>query len=62
MKQIVLMAIAGLFICASCKKDYSCECRNSFGTYDAGTVNGTKNKAEDKCKALSTSETNCYVK
>jgi len=47
---------------SSCKKDYSCECRNSFSTYPSGEVHGTKNQAEKKCKDLSSGDTNCYVK
>ena len=26
MKKVLLVAVAGLFVLASCKKDYTCEC------------------------------------
>lgn len=27
MKKVLLVAVAGLFVLASCKKDYTCECK-----------------------------------
>ena len=33
MKKVLLLAVAGMFVLASCKKDYTCECTaNVLGT------------------------------
>ncbi|MBL7902655.1 MAG: hypothetical protein JNK73_11725 [Bacteroidia bacterium] len=47
---------------ASCKKNYTCECTNSNGTYIAGEVEATKSKAKKHCEGLSTNSTNCLAK
>lgn len=48
----------------SCKKDYQCQCTNSFGTYDAGDKieARSKNKADKLCNELSSASTTCKVK
>ncbi|MCU0361526.1 MAG: hypothetical protein MUF75_12600 [Bacteroidia bacterium] len=46
----------------SCKKNYTCECVNSNGTYIAGEVEGTKSKAKKHCEGLSSSSTDCVAK
>lgn len=46
----------------SCKKDHTCQCSNSFSTYDAGTVEMTKSQAKKHCKSLSAGETTCKLK
>lgn len=62
MRMLLIFVGATIMMSSSCKKNYTCECRNNQGVYDAGVVYGTKNKAADKCKNLSTANTNCYVK
>lgn len=57
-----ISAIAFLFVFSSCKKDWTCECSNSNGVYNAGEITATKKKAEEHCKSLSTAATNCYLK
>lgn len=46
----------------SCKKERTCECTNSNGTYDAGTVEKTKRQAKKYCEGLSFGETTCKLK
>jgi hypothetical protein len=60
-KKLFLIA-AVLIFCASCKKTYQCECTNSNGTYDAGEVEATKNKARKHCQGLSSGSTTCDIK
>ena len=62
MKFAVVPAFLVLFISSSCKKDYTCQCSNSFSTYDAGTVEMTKGQAKKHCKSLSAGETTCKLK
>lgn len=38
MKKVLVVAVAGLFILASCKKEYSCECKWSGGSLDGQTT------------------------
>jgi hypothetical protein len=57
----MIIGMSALFL-GACKKNYSCECRNSNAVYPAGDTYSTKKKADDKCKSLSSSDTNCYVK
>lgn len=57
-----LLILVPLIALAGCKKDYTCECKNSNSTYTAGTVEATKKKAKQHCESLSTSNTECYVK
>jgi hypothetical protein len=52
MKKVVLFAAAGLIVLASCKKDYTCECKMEgtiTGTV-SGTVKDTKKKAKEECE------------
>jgi len=56
---ILVLVIMSL---ASCKKNYSCECTNSNGTYIAGEVEATKSKAKKHCEGLSTASTDCVAK
>lgn len=62
MKLTLLLASFALLTATSCKKDYTCECTNSFSTYDAGTVEKTKGQAKKYCEKLSEGETKCKVK
>jgi hypothetical protein len=74
MKKILLVAaVAGLSM-VSCKKDYTCTCTVTAAGVVSGTtsttIKDTKSKAEDACKALSTSvslggvtsSTSCEIK
>lgn len=51
-----------LFLLSSCKKDYTCVCINSNGSYDAGTVEKTKRQAKKYCEDLSAGATECKLK
>jgi hypothetical protein len=62
MKFPVISVFLALFSLVSCKKDYTCQCSNSFSTYDAGTVEMTKPQAKKHCKSLSVGETTCKLK
>jgi hypothetical protein len=57
-----LLILTVTFILASCKKNYQCQCTNSYGTYDAGEIEDTKRKAKKHCQSLSTSTTTCDIK
>lgn len=60
LKSIIIIGLAlGVF---SCKKTYSCECKNSNGTYVAGEKEGTKSQAKKHCESLSSGSTSCYLK
>lgn len=52
----LLFLIIGL---ASCKKEYSCVCSNTNGSYTAGTVEATKSDVRKYCASLSTDDTSC---
>lgn len=60
MRSIVI--IVSVLVMSACKKNYTCECRNSNTTYVGGETYGTKKKSEDRCAALSAGDTKCYVK
>lgn len=62
MKIITICAISALFFCISCKKERTCECSSSNGTYTAGTLEATKSYAKKHCKSLSAGETTCKLK
>lgn len=58
MKKVLLVAVAGLFVLASCKKDYTCTCTVSGpqGSISASeTINGTKKDAQAECEEGSAS-------
>ncbi|MCC6372014.1 MAG: hypothetical protein IT236_13505 [Bacteroidia bacterium] len=56
---IILFAVMGITACA---KDRECECKNSNGTYPAGTTKATKQAAKKHCESLSGGDTKCYLK
>ncbi len=56
---ILVLVIISL---SSCKKNYTCECTNTNGTYVAGEVEATKSKAKKHCEGLSTNNTACVAK
>jgi hypothetical protein len=51
-----------MFLVISCKKERTCVCKNSNGTYDSGTLDATKSYAKKYCKDLSAGETTCKLK
>ena len=62
MKIIPICALLTLFLCFSCKKERTCECSNSNGTYDSGTTESNYFSAKKHCKSLSAGETTCKLK
>lgn len=58
-KIITLLVLISL---VSCKKDRTCECTSSKGTYNAGEVDMSKRQAKKYCKELSSGETTCKLK
>jgi hypothetical protein len=62
MNLIRITAVLTVLSLGSCKKERTCECSNSSGVYDAGTVEKTKNQAKKYCKTLSVGETTCKLK
>ncbi len=60
MRIIGITLLLALF--CSCQKNRTCECKNGFSTYDAGEVKATKASAKKTCKALSSADTECYLK
>lgn len=55
---VILLAVLCIGL-SSCKKDYDCICTNSSGSYTAGTIKNTKNRAKKHCQSLSTGATTC---
>lgn len=62
MRFTLLIAFFAVFTITSCKKERTCECSNSYSTYDAGTIEKTKGQAKKYCKSLSEGETVCQLK
>lgn len=62
MKFLAIPVLLALLSLVSCKKEYTCQCSNSFSTYDAGTVEMPKSRAKKHCKSLSVGETTCKLK
>ncbi|MBL7935654.1 MAG: hypothetical protein JNM51_07580 [Bacteroidia bacterium] len=62
MKIIRISALFFMFLVISCKKERTCVCKNSNGTYDSGTLDATKSYAKKHCKSLSAGETECELK
>ena len=60
--KLVLFFCLLLFCISSCKKDRTCVCENSSGSYNAGVINDYKIRAKKNCKALSVGATNCHLK
>lgn len=55
MKKVLLVAVAGLFVFASCKKDYSCVCKNGSEEYSTANYEDVKKKdAQESCDAVKT--------
>lgn len=61
-KKKTILMLAAIAVLASCKKNYTCQCTNSNGTYDAGEIEDTKSKAKKHCESLSGGSTTCNLK
>lgn len=60
---IIGMALAGGCMLSSCKKSWTCECKNANSTYTAGVIeDATKRQAKKSCGDLSTADTECSIK
>jgi hypothetical protein len=57
-----IIALFAFVLLISCKKERTCECTSSNGTYDSGTLDATKSYAKKYCKDLSVGETTCKLK
>lgn len=62
MKNLPIFCLFLLFFVVSCKKERTCQCTNSNGTYDAGTIDASRSYAKKHCKSLSVGETTCELK
>jgi hypothetical protein len=62
MKIIQICAVFIVFLTVSCKKERTCQCTSSQGTYDSGTLDASKSYAKKYCKDLSRGETTCSLK
>jgi hypothetical protein len=69
MKKVLAIAVMGVFVLASCKKDYTCECCVEWDgdkTCASGTVNGKKKDVKEACEAGSSEsmgiKTTCAIK
>lgn len=53
MKKVLLIAVAGLFIFSSCKKDWNCVCSSGSSSGTATTYTDVSKKdAKESCEAL----------
>ena len=50
MKKVLLVAVAGMFVLASCKKDYTCECTESGLVYKYTLTESKKAAAAAVCE------------
>lgn len=69
MKKVFIVASLSIFVLASCKKDYTCECTTSGSGISAtvsSTVKATKKDAKEACENGSSSvagvTTTCKIK
>jgi hypothetical protein len=62
MRKCPVYIFASVLLISSCKKNYSCECKNTYSTYNAGDIKNTKHKAKKQCESLSGGDTKCYLK
>ena len=51
-KLFIASAVLCAFCFASCKKDYTCVCKDGATTLATYTITETKKKSKDTCKAL----------
>jgi hypothetical protein len=59
MKKVFVVACLSIFVLASCKKNYTCECASTSSSPSSQIEikDAKKGDAEDACSALSTSST-----
>ncbi|HEX8516095.1 MAG TPA: hypothetical protein VF868_07835 [Bacteroidia bacterium] len=50
MKKVLFLAAVMVASLASCKKDYTCVCKDSGQTFATYTIKTTKKKSKDTCK------------
>lgn len=51
MKKVLAIAVLGVFVLASCKKDYTCTCTADGETYKYELKDVKKKDAKDACDA-----------
>ena len=62
MKKVLLLAVAGVFVLASCTKDRTCECKENATTTTKTTVNGvTKEFMQVEAECVSSESTVTYT-
>lgn len=76
MKKVLLIAVAGMFVLTSCKKDWTCECTGNLTVTSSGSELGfkststksqlaltdqTKSSATTTCNAAKTNISNANV-
>lgn len=54
MKKVLLVAVAGLFVLASCKKDYTCDCTVDGDAISIPLKDTKKKDAEAACESAKT--------
>lgn len=63
MKKILLVGALAFIGLASCKKDYTCECKDSTGAVvSSSTVTGTKKAAKAACEGNVLVSSGCELK
>jgi hypothetical protein len=62
MKFTRFFAVIILFLAISCRKERTCQCTNSNGSYESGALESTRTYAKKYCKSLSSEDTNCELK
>jgi hypothetical protein len=50
MKKVLFIAVLGVISLASCKKDYTCACKEDGVTWGTYTVHTTKKKSKQMCE------------
>jgi hypothetical protein len=64
MKKVLLLAVAGMFVLASCKKDYTCACTASIGEISSTssvTLHAKKSDAKTACESQNSSTSGYYA-
>lgn len=61
MKAIIFVSFFLSVGFSSCKKNYTCECKNANASYPAGEIETTRSKAKKYCQDLSTADTKCNI-
>ena len=61
MKKVLLLAVAGLFVLASCKKEYTCECNLTYTSGSSQVITLESAEKVSKSDAESWCEENNYT-